>query len=108
MRLRHISSARADISSAECGDDHLPLISSSFFNAGDILNFYDEKIYDKNKVSKIVGNDIFYTGLGIILIAIISIFLNNKYYYAMMITQTIILLMGLLLSCYHFFWTCKK
>ena len=58
-----------------------------FFNAGDILNFYDEKIYDKNKVSKIVGNDIFYTGLGIILIAIISIFLNNKYYYAMMITQ---------------------
>ena len=30
-----------------------------FFNAGDILNFYDEKIYDKNKVSKIVGNDIF-------------------------------------------------
>ena len=79
-----------------------------FFNAGDILNFYDEKIYDKNKVSKIVGNDIFYTGLGIILIAIISIFLNNKYYYAMMITQTITLLMGLLLSCYHFFWTCKK
>lgn len=72
------------------------------------MNFYDEKIHDKNKVSKIVGNDIFYTGLGIILIAIISIFLNNKYYYAMMITQTIILLMGLLLSCYHFFWTCKK
>ena len=72
------------------------------------MNFYDEKIYDKNKVSKIVVNDIFYTGLGIILIAIISIFLNNKYYYAMMITQTIILLMGLLLSCYHFFWTCKK
>ena len=64
------------------------------------MNFYDEKIYDKNKVSKIVGNDIFYTGLGI--------FLNNKYYYAMMITQTITLLMGLLLSCYHFFWTCKK
>ena len=79
-----------------------------FFNAGDVMNFYDEKIHDKNKVSKIVGNDIFYTGLGIILIAIISIFLNNKYYYAMMITQTIILLMGLLLSCYHFFWTCKK
>jgi len=79
-----------------------------FFNAGDVLNFYDEKIHDKNKVSKIVGNDIFYTGLGIILIAIISIFLNNKYYYAMMITQTITLLMGLLLSCYHFFWTCKK
>ena len=29
-----------------------------FFNAGDVLNFYDEKIHDKNKVSKIVGNDI--------------------------------------------------
>lgn len=79
-----------------------------FFNAGDILNFYNEKTHDKNKVSKIVGNDIFYTGLGVILIAIISIFLSDKYYYAMMITQIIILLMGLLLSCYHFFWTCKK
>ena len=79
-----------------------------FFNAGDILNFYDEKTHDKNKVSKIVGNDLFYTGLATILIAIISIFLSDKYYYAMMITQIIIQLMGLLLSCYHFFWTCKK
>jgi len=28
-----------------------------FFNAGDILNFYDEKKQDKNKVSKLVVSD---------------------------------------------------
>ena len=52
-----------------------------FFNAGDVLNFYDEKIHDKNKVSKIVGNDIFYTGLGIILIAIIIITIIEYIFY---------------------------
>ena len=45
------------------------------------MNFYDEKIYDKNKVSKIVGNDIFYTGLGIILIAIIIITIIEYIFY---------------------------
>lgn len=79
-----------------------------FFNAGDILNFYDEEKHDKNAVSSFVGSDIFYTGLGVILIAIISIFLNEKYYYALMLTQVAITILGLLLSCYHFFFTCKK
>lgn len=79
-----------------------------FFNAGDILNFYDEKIHDKNKVSKIVGKDIFYTGLIVILMAIVSIFLSSNYYYYVMIIQVIITLVGLLLSCYNFFVKCKK
>lgn len=79
-----------------------------FFDAGDILNFYDEKIHDKNKVSKFVGNDLFYTGIGTILIAIVSIFLSNNYYLTMMITQLFILVIGFLISCYHFFWKCKK
>lgn len=79
-----------------------------FFNAGDILNFYDEEKHDKNAVSRLVGSDIFYTGLGIILIAIISVFLNEKYYYALMITQVALTFLGLLLSCYHFFLKCKK
>lgn len=79
-----------------------------FFNAGDILNFYDEKKHDKNAVSRLVGSDIFYTGLVVILIAIISVFLNEKYYYALMITQVALTLLGLLLSCYHFFFKCKK
>lgn len=79
-----------------------------FFNSGDILNFYDEKIHDKNKVSKYVGNDIFYTGLGIICIAPISLLLTDKFYYSMMIIQCIITVAGLLLSFYHFFWICKK
>lgn len=79
-----------------------------FFNAGDILNFYDEKKQDKNKVSKLVGGDMFYTGLGIIFIAIISIFLSDKYHYFMMILQVTIMIVGLLLSIYHFIFSCKK
>lgn len=79
-----------------------------FFNAGDILNFYDEKKHNKDKVSKLVGGDMFYTGLCIIFIAIISIFLSDKYHYAMMMTQVAILLIGLMISFYHFFWTCRK
>lgn len=79
-----------------------------FFNAGDILNFYDEKKHDKDKVSKIVGNDMIYTGLGVFFIAIISIFLSDKYYYAMMMTQIAVIIIGLLVSLYHFFWTCIK
>ena len=79
-----------------------------FFNAGDVLNFYNEKTYDKDKVSKVVGSDIFYTGLVIIIIAIISIFVSNKYYYVIMMSQVVIILLGILLSCYHFFFTCKK
>ena len=79
-----------------------------FFNAGDILNFYDEKKQDKNKVSKLVGGDMFYTGLGVIFIAIISIFLSDKYHYFMMMLQVAIMMVGLLLSIYHFIFTCKK
>ena len=79
-----------------------------FFNCGDILNFYNEKNHDKDKVSKIVGGDFFYTGLIVIFIALISIFISDKYYYAMMLTEITVAVVGLLISSYHFFFTCKK
>lgn len=79
-----------------------------FFNAGDILNFYDDEKHDKEKVSKLVGNDLFYTGLGVIFIAVLGILLSSKYYPHIILTQVSILVAGCLLSCYHLFWTCKK
>ncbi|XZH20931.1 DUF3784 domain-containing protein [Clostridium perfringens] len=50
------------------------------FNAGDILNGFDEKKHDKEKVSRIVGMDFLIIGLSIIIIALISIFIDKKYY----------------------------
>lgn len=44
-------------------------------NAGDMLNGFDEKKYYKDKVSQIVGRDMFYTGISIILIGVFDIFL---------------------------------
>lgn len=79
-----------------------------FFNAGDILNFYDEKKQDKDKVSKLVGGDIFYTGILIIFIGIISIFLNDKFHYFIMMLQVIIMIIGLILSTYDMIFRCKK
>lgn len=48
-------------------------------NAEDMLNGFDEKKYYKDKVSKIVGRDMFYTGISIILIGVFGIFLIVKF-----------------------------
>lgn len=79
-----------------------------FLKCGDILNFYDEKNNNKEKVSKIVGGDIFYTGLCVIFVGIISLFVGEKYYSSMMMAQVIVLIAGLILSFYHLVWTCKN
>lgn len=47
-------------------------------NAGDMLNGFDARKYDKDKVSRIIGGDILNTGLLIIILGIIGIFLNSK------------------------------
>lgn len=79
-----------------------------YFNAGDILNFFDEKKYDKDKTSKFVGSDFLVIGLSIILITIISIFIDEKYYNFAMISQVIILILGLIIAFYHQFFKCRK
>jgi uncharacterized membrane protein len=48
-------------------------------NAGDMINGYNDRIYDKTKVSKIMGNSLLYLGSFIILLGIINIFLDEKY-----------------------------
>ena len=79
-----------------------------YFNAGDILNFFDQQKHDKDKVSKLVSTDLLFIGLSVILIAIISIFINQKYYNIMMIGQTVIVLFGLAITLYHQFFKSFK
>lgn len=79
-----------------------------FCNIGDVLNFFDEEKHDKEKVSRIVGRDFLVTGLSIIIIAIISIFIDAKYHNAMMMTQAFILILGLIIGFYHQMFKCGK
>lgn len=79
-----------------------------YFNAGDMLNFFDEKKHDKDKVSKVVGRDLLGTGLIVIIIAVMSIFIDKKYYNAVMLSQSVILILGLIISFYHQMYKCKK
>ena len=79
-----------------------------YFNCGDILNGFDEKKHDKEKVSRIVGMDFLIIGLSVIIIALISIFIYKKYYNAIMITQGIIIVLGLIKALYDQFFKCGK
>ena len=79
-----------------------------YFNAGDMLNLFDEKKHDKDKVSKVVGLDLLVIGLSIIIIAIISIFMDEKYYNHIMISQVVILVLGLIITTYHQLFKCGK
>lgn len=45
-------------------------------NAGDIVNGFNNKKDDKEKVSKIMGNNLLFLGICIILIGIINLFLH--------------------------------
>lgn len=77
-------------------------------NAGDMLNGFDEKKYYKDKVSKIVGRDIFYTGILIIFIGILGIFLNSKFYNYIGFTQCGIFIIGIVKSMYDMDKKCKR
>lgn len=78
------------------------------FNASDILNYFDEKKYDKDKTSKLVGFDFLIIGLSIIILAFISIFINTIYYNVVMLIDLFIVIFGCLIAFYHQFFTCKK
>ncbi|GAB6169609.1 hypothetical protein JCM1393_20690 [Clostridium carnis] len=78
-----------------------------YFNAGDIINFFDDKKHDKDKTSKIVGRNLLIMGLTIISIAIISIFVDEKYYNFIMGTQGFIAVIGVPITYYEFFRYCK-
>lgn len=77
-------------------------------NAGDMLNGFDDKKYYKDKVSKIVGSDMFYTGILIIFIGALGILLNSKFYNFMAFIQITIFIIGIVKSMYDMKTKCKK
>lgn len=79
-----------------------------FCNIGDVLNFFDEEKHDKEKVSRIVGRDLLVNGVSVIVIAIISVFIDAKYHNAMMMLQAFILIFGLIIAFYHQMFKCEK
>lgn len=77
-------------------------------NAGDMLNGFDDKKYYKDKVSKIVGRDMFYTGISIILIGVLGIFFNSKFYNYIAFTQIGIVIIGIIKSMYDMDTKCRR
>ena len=78
------------------------------FNVADMLNYFNEKKYDKDKTSKLVGLDFLIIGLSIITIAFISIFINPIYYNLIAIIDLSIFLTGCIIAFYHQFFVCRK
>lgn len=70
-------------------------------NAGDMLNGFDEKKHDKDKVSKIMGGNMIYTGLIIILLGVIGVFLNSKYYNYVTFAQIFVVIVGIIKGTYE-------
>lgn len=79
-----------------------------FFNAGDMINLFDEKKHDKDKVSRYVGMDFLLTGLSVLILMVAAIFLNEKYIKLISYTQFFALLCGVAMICYHMVFVCKK
>lgn len=79
-----------------------------FFNAGDMINGFDENKHDKIKVSKILGCDYLTSGLIVIFLALISLFVDSKLYTLITILQVCVIITGLLLSTFHFYKRCNK
>ncbi len=77
-------------------------------NAGDMLNGFDSKKYDKSKVSSIVGTDIFNTGLIVILLGILGVSFTNKYYNYITFMQISIMILGIIKSMFDMENKCKK
>lgn len=69
-------------------------------NAGDMLNGFDAKKYDKDKVSRVVGGDMLNTGLLVIFVGIVGIFLSSKFYNYISFSQAGIFVLGIIKIMY--------
>lgn len=76
-------------------------------NAGDMLNGFDANKYDKNKVSMIVGKDFLYTGIVILLLGGLGIFLDSKYYNYVTFVQVGVLVLGIIKGMYEMEKKCR-
>jgi hypothetical protein len=76
-------------------------------NAGDMLNGFDAKKYDKEKVSRIVGGDMLYTGILVILIGVVGAFFSSKFYNYITIAQVVIYIIGIIKMMYDMTKKCR-
>lgn len=70
-------------------------------NAGDMVSGFDDKTDDKDKVSRIIGKSMLYTGLLEIVIGIIGIILMEEYLKAVTIIQFIVVCGGIGIGAYR-------
>ena len=78
------------------------------FNCADMLNYFDEKKYDKDKTSKLIGLDFLIIGISVLLRAFISLFINPTHYDLVMVIELSIFFIGSIIAFYHQFFVCKK
>jgi hypothetical protein len=76
-------------------------------NVGDMVNGFDAKKYDKDKVSRIVGGDMLYTGLLVILIGVVGAFFSSKFYNYITIAQVAIYVIGIIKMMYDMNKRCR-
>ncbi|MGL5151172.1 MAG: DUF3784 domain-containing protein [Clostridium sp.] len=76
-------------------------------NAGDMLNGFDAKKYNKDKVSSIVGGDILHTGLLVVFVGVIGVFLSNTFYNYITFAQVGIVVLGIIKSMYDMDKKCR-
>ncbi|MGH4120973.1 DUF3784 domain-containing protein [Clostridium sp.] len=76
-------------------------------NAGDMLNGFDAKKYDKDIASRIVGGDMLYTGLLVILIGVVGVFFSSKFYNYITIVQVVIYVIGIIKMMYDMEKKCR-
>lgn len=71
-----------------------------FQNAGDMINIFDRRKHDKNKVSRIMGLNLLLIGICVIAIGLFSLFLKEEYSKNIPIIQTCIVVLGLAVGIY--------
>ncbi|WP_085829213.1 DUF3784 domain-containing protein [Clostridium massiliodielmoense] len=79
-----------------------------YFNVVDIINLYDEKKHDKDKVLKVFGRNFILVGISEITISLISIFINEIYYGYIILFLGFIVISGMSITFYQFFTRCKN
>ncbi|MBD7915086.1 DUF3784 domain-containing protein [Clostridium sp. Sa3CUN1] len=77
-------------------------------NAGDMLNGFDAKKYNKDKVSMIIGRDMLNVGLLVIFLGIIGMFLSSKFYNYITFSQISIFLLGIIKIMYDMDKKCRR
>lgn len=69
-------------------------------NAGDMINGFDDKKDDKEKVSKIMGKSLLSIGMSVIVVGLLGVILLNDYLKYIAIIQTAIVIVGVVIGCY--------